>query len=80
MTALESLRERWAELVAPEPHRLVGRFDPPSGEQVLDVAVAEVEAIAEPDRVLDDGGSGMVPLAGVRGWVPAGIVEQARVI
>jgi hypothetical protein len=47
MTALESLREEWAELVAPEPNRLVARFDPPFGEQILDVAVAEVEAAAD---------------------------------
>jgi hypothetical protein len=38
--ALESLRKRWAELVAPQTHRLVAHFDSPFGEQVLDVAVA----------------------------------------
>jgi hypothetical protein len=47
LTALESLREEWAELVAPEPNRLVARFDRLFGEQILDVAVAEVEAVVE---------------------------------
>jgi hypothetical protein len=80
MTALESPREEWAELVAPEPHRLVGRFDSPLGEQVFDVAVAEVEAMVEPDRVLDDGGWETVPLIGVGGSVHAGMVAPARLI
>ena len=78
MTVLESLREKWAEPVAPESHRLVARFGPPLGEQILDVAVAEVEAMVEPDRVLDDGGWETVPLIGVGGSVHAGMVAQAR--
>jgi hypothetical protein len=80
MTALESPRKQRAELVAPEPHRLVGRFDPSLGKQIFDVAVAEVEAMVEPDRVLDDGGWEAVPLIGVGGSVHAGMVAPARLI
>jgi hypothetical protein len=80
MTVLESLREEWAELVAPEPNRLVARFDPPFGEQILDVAVAEVEAVLEPDRVPDDGGWETVPLVRAGGSVHSGMVAQARLI
>jgi hypothetical protein len=54
MTALESLREEWTEPVAPESHRLVGRLDPPLGEQIFDVAMAQIETSIEPDRVLND--------------------------
>jgi hypothetical protein len=76
MTALESLREEWAELVAPEPNRLVARFDPPSGEQILDVAVAEVEAMVEPDRVLNDGGREPVSFVEIGRWVHVEMVAQ----
>jgi hypothetical protein len=75
--ALESLREQRSELVAPQPRRLVACLDSPLGEQVLDVALAEVEAMVEPDRVLDDGRRESVPLIGVGGSVHAGMVAQA---
>jgi hypothetical protein len=32
----------------------VGDEDPPPGQQILDVPVAEVEAVMDPDGVLDD--------------------------
>jgi hypothetical protein len=48
--------------------------------QILDVAVAEVEAVVEPDRVPDDGGWETVPLIGVGGSIHAGMVAQARLI
>ena len=80
MTALESLREEWTEPVAPESHRLVARFDPSFGEQILDVAMAEVEAMVQSDRVLDDGGWETVPLIRAGGSDHAGIVAQAHLI
>ena len=46
MPALESLRKQWAELVAPQPDRLVADLDAAFGEQVLDVAVAEIEKVS----------------------------------
>jgi len=55
--APKSPRKMWAELVAPQPHRLVAHLDAAFGEQILDVAVAEIETMAEPDRVLNDRGS-----------------------
>ena len=75
--ALESLGEQGSELVAPQPHRLVACLDSTLGEQGLDVAVAEVEAMVEPPRVLDDGRRESVPLIGVGGSVRAGMVAQA---
>src|SRR5262249_9761945 len=42
------------ELYHPAPHRFIGDLDPALGKEVLDVAVAQGEAEAEPDRVLDD--------------------------
>jgi hypothetical protein len=52
MTALEPPRKQRAELVAPEPHRLVGRFELSLGKQIFDVAVAEVEAMFAPARLI----------------------------
>ena len=80
MTALESLREEWAELVAPEPNRLVACFDPSLGEQVFNVALAEVEAMVELGRVLDAGRRESVSLLRVGASVHAGMVAQARLI
>jgi hypothetical protein len=51
------------ELVAPEVDRLVGDEDAPSGQKILDVPVAQVEAVVEPDSVLDDVGRKSVALA-----------------
>jgi hypothetical protein len=48
------------------------------GEHILDVAVAEVEAMVEPERVLDDGWWKTVSLIGVGGFFHAGMVAQAR--
>ena len=43
--ALESTGKQRAELVAPQPDRLLAHLDSPFGEQVADVAVAEVETM-----------------------------------
>ena len=39
-------------------HGLIGDVEPPLGEEILHVAVAEGEAEIEPNRVLDDHGAG----------------------
>src|SRR5512147_1222426 len=78
VSALEPSRKQRAELVAPQPYRLVACFDPPLGEQVLDVALAEVEAMVEPDRVLDDGRREAVPLVETGRAVHWGMVPWAR--
>ena len=43
-----------SELVAPEADRLVGDENATPGQDVLDVPVAQTEAVVEPDRMLDD--------------------------
>jgi hypothetical protein len=43
-----------AELVAPETNRLVADLDASLGEQLFDIAVAQREAVIQPDRVADD--------------------------
>ena len=52
--APQSMRVPWPELVAPEADRLVGDQDASPGQDVLDVPMANVEAVVEPDGVLDD--------------------------
>ena len=59
--APQSLRISRPELVAPEADRLVGEEDASPGQDVLDVPVAQVEAVVEPDRVLNDRGRKSVP-------------------
>ena len=46
--------QQWAELAAPESDGLVTDLDPALGEQLLDIAVAEGEAVVQPDGVCDD--------------------------
>ena len=76
--APKSPRKMWAELVAPQPRRLVANLDAAFGEQVLDVAVAETETMVESDRVLNDGGRESVSFVGIGRWAHVGIVAQAH--
>lgn len=46
----------WPELQAPSTNRLEGHVDAASGQELLNVPVAEPEAIGEPDGRLDDRG------------------------
>ena len=46
--------QQWAELAAPEPDGLVTDLDPTFGEQLLDIAVAQREAVVQPDGITDD--------------------------
>src|ERR1700687_2487058 len=47
-------RDPRPEMNDPAPDRFVGADNPPFGQQILDVAEAQREAIIEPDRALDD--------------------------
>ena len=76
--APKSPRKMWAELVAPQPHRLVAHLDAAFGEQILDVAVAEIETMVEPDRALNDGGWESLSFVEIRRSVHMGMVAQAR--
>jgi hypothetical protein len=67
-----------AESVAPQPHGFVSYLDLAFGDQILDVAVAEIETMVEPDRVLNDGGWESVSLVEIRRSVHMGMVAQAR--
>src|SRR6266404_3268844 len=46
--------DRGTEFQHPAPDRLVGDVKPSFSQQFLDIAVAQGEAVIEPDRVLDD--------------------------
>jgi hypothetical protein len=54
MATLQSMRVLGPKLVAPEANRLVGNGDPPLGQEIFDVPMAQIEAKVEPDGVLDD--------------------------
>jgi hypothetical protein len=54
MAPTKLARQQWAELAAPQPDGLVTDLDPTFREQLLDVTVAEGEAVVQPDRVSDD--------------------------
>ena len=54
VSAPQSMCVPGSELVAPEADRLVGDEDPLPSQEVLDVSMAEVEAVVEPDGVLND--------------------------
>ena len=76
--APKSPRKMWAELVAPQPDRLVAHLDAAFGEQILDVAVAELETMVEPDRVLNDGGRKTVSSVEIGRSVQVGMVAQTH--
>src|SRR5262249_10475074 len=47
------VRRRRAELATPQPNGLVADLDTSLGEQLFDVAMAQVEAEVQPDGVAD---------------------------
>ena len=53
------------ELNAPKTDRFSGYSDTPFGEQVFDIAMAEVESIVEPDCITDNVGRDAVALTGI---------------
>jgi hypothetical protein len=68
------------ELVAPEADRLVGDGDASPGQQIFDVPVAEIEAVIEPDGVLDDLRRKSVPPVRALSAFHPGIVASRRLI
>jgi hypothetical protein len=42
------MRVKWSELVTPEADRFVGGENPSLSQEVLDVPVAQIEAVVEP--------------------------------
>jgi hypothetical protein len=43
-----------AEFLTPLPDRLIGHDNSPLGEEILDIAEAQTEAMVRPDRIADD--------------------------
>ena len=78
--APQSMRVPGPELVAPETDRFVGDEDAASGQDVLDVPMAQVEAVVESDGVLDDFGRKSVPLVEALSGFHPGIVRSRRSI
>jgi hypothetical protein len=54
MLALQSLRAESTELDAPEPDGLIADCNATLSQEIFDIAVAEVEAIVQPDCIADD--------------------------
>jgi hypothetical protein len=59
-TLAQPSRNRGTELQHSSPHRFVGDVQRSFGQQFLDIAVAQGEAEAQPDRVLHDLGGGIL--------------------
>ena len=53
-TPTQPSRDPRTELQHPAPHRFVGDVEPPFGQELLDIAIAQSETEIEPHRVLDD--------------------------
>jgi hypothetical protein len=67
-----------SKLVAPEADRLVADEDPSPSQEVLDVSMAEVEAMVEPGCMLNDGGRESVSLVEIGRLGHAGMFTQAH--
>jgi hypothetical protein len=65
--ASELMGIRLSEFPAPLPDRLVGDDDSTGEQQLFDIAVAEAEAVVQPDAVADDLGRKTVVFVQV-GW------------
>lgn len=76
--APQSMGVTGSELVAPEPDRLVSDEDPSPGQEVLDVPMAQIEAVVEPDCVLDDLRRKPVPPVGTGSAFHPWIVGSGR--
>ncbi len=66
--ATQLVRILLAKFLTPLADRLVGHDDPTSGHQLFNIAIAEREAVVEPDRVRDDLGRKSIAFIGGRGW------------
>ena len=54
MPASKSPGVFWAEFDTPKSNRLVADCDTTLGHEILDIAAAQIEAMIEPDNVLND--------------------------
>jgi hypothetical protein len=70
LPSAQLFREERSELDRPAPHCLVGDLDPALGQQLLDISVAQKEAVVEPDRLGDHVGWVAMPM------VAAGAVKH----
>jgi len=68
-----------SELDAPEADRFSGYSDTPFGEQVFDIAMAEIEPVVEPDGITDDVGWKSVALIGIHQLILANVVVNLAV-
>src|SRR4051794_12444335 len=59
--------EQRTKLQHPAPDRFVGQVEATFGKQLLDIAVAQIEAEIKPNRVLDDRGREAMAAVGERG-------------
>jgi hypothetical protein len=65
MLTLQSLRVESTELDAPESDGLVADCDTSLSQKIFDIAVAEVEAIVQPDCIANDIGRESVAFVGI---------------
>ena len=54
MLSFQSSGVESTEFYAPEADRFAANSDPSFGEQIFNIAMAEVESIVEPDYIADD--------------------------
>ena len=80
MTTLQSPRVPRAKLIAPQPDRLVADPNTSLGHKILDVAAAQIEAMIEPDRVLNDFGWESMTFVLIIGCTHFAIVAQMPLI
>ncbi len=80
MTTLQSPRVPRAKLIAPQPDRLVADPNTSLGHKILDVAAAQIEAMIEPDRVLNDFGWESMTFVLIIGCTHFAIVAQTPLI
>ena len=67
------------EFDAPEADRFSGYSATPLGEQVFDIAMAEIEPVVEPDGITDDVGWKSVALIGIHQLILANVVVNLAV-
>jgi hypothetical protein len=67
-TTTQPLRILLAKCATPLADGLVGHDDLSDGHQLFDIAIAEREAIVQPDGVADNLGGETVALVAGRGW------------
>ena len=74
VSLFESASVSSAKLEPPESDGFVADTNASFGEQILDITIAQIEAMVEPDRVTDDVGRKSVTLIGIHHR----IIDQRR--